>query len=87
MRGQKACAAASTRLTPTLTPTPTPTPTPTLTRFHATRVTVEVAGDAAIVASLGHPTYDAESVPTAKPPLDCVAIKQRFMAAIGNAEC
>ena len=27
-----------------------------------------------------------ESAPTAKPPLDCVFIKQRFMAAIGNAE-
>jgi thiamine pyrophosphate-dependent acetolactate synthase large subunit-like protein len=29
----------------------------------------------------------AESAPTAKPPLDYVGIKQRFMAAIGNAEC
>ncbi|HUE89796.1 MAG TPA: thiamine pyrophosphate-dependent enzyme [Vicinamibacterales bacterium] len=28
----------------------------------------------------------SESAPTAKPPLDCVFIKQRFMAAIGNAE-
>ena len=27
-----------------------------------------------------------ESAPTAKPPLDCVFIKQRFMAAIGCAE-
>jgi len=27
-----------------------------------------------------------ESKPTAKPPLDCVFIKQRFMAAIGSAE-
>lgn len=27
-----------------------------------------------------------ESAPTLKPPLDCVFIKQRFMAAIGNAE-
>jgi thiamine pyrophosphate-dependent acetolactate synthase large subunit-like protein len=27
-----------------------------------------------------------ESAPTVKPPLDCVFIKQRFMAAIGNAE-
>jgi phosphonopyruvate decarboxylase len=27
-----------------------------------------------------------ESAPTAKPPLDCVYIKQRFMAAIGNPE-
>jgi len=28
----------------------------------------------------------AESVPAVKPPLDCVFIKQRFMAAIGEAE-
>jgi thiamine pyrophosphate-dependent acetolactate synthase large subunit-like protein len=28
----------------------------------------------------------AESAPAMKPPLDCVFIKQRFMAAIGNAE-
>jgi thiamine pyrophosphate-dependent acetolactate synthase large subunit-like protein len=28
----------------------------------------------------------AESAPAAKPPLDCVFIKQRFMAAIGNPE-
>jgi thiamine pyrophosphate-dependent acetolactate synthase large subunit-like protein len=28
----------------------------------------------------------AESAPTAKPPLDCVFIKQRFMSAIGNPE-
>lgn len=27
-----------------------------------------------------------ETAPTAKPPLDCVFIKQRFMAAIGRAE-
>ncbi len=27
-----------------------------------------------------------ESTPTAKPPLDCVFIKQRFMAAMGNPE-
>jgi len=33
-----------------------------------------------IVAKVG------ESAPTAKPPLDCVFIKQRFMAAIGNPE-
>ena len=33
-----------------------------------------------IVAKVG------ESVPTTKPPLDCVFIKQRFMSAIGNAE-
>jgi len=28
----------------------------------------------------------SESTPSAKPPLDCVAIKQRFMAAIGQTE-
>ena len=28
----------------------------------------------------------SESVPAVKPPLDCVSIKQRFMAAIGNPE-
>jgi thiamine pyrophosphate-dependent acetolactate synthase large subunit-like protein len=27
-----------------------------------------------------------ESTPVAKPPLDCVFIKQRFMAALGNPE-
>jgi hypothetical protein len=27
-----------------------------------------------------------ESAPTVKPPLDCVFIKQRFMAAIGQPE-
>ncbi|MFI5178498.1 MAG: thiamine pyrophosphate-dependent enzyme [Vicinamibacterales bacterium] len=33
-----------------------------------------------VVAKVG------ESAPTAKPPLDCVFIKQRFMTAIGNPE-
>jgi thiamine pyrophosphate-dependent acetolactate synthase large subunit-like protein len=28
----------------------------------------------------------SESAPTAKPPLDCVFIKQRFMSAIGSPE-
>jgi thiamine pyrophosphate-dependent acetolactate synthase large subunit-like protein len=28
----------------------------------------------------------SESIPAAKPPLDCVFIKQRFMSAIGNPE-
>jgi thiamine pyrophosphate-dependent acetolactate synthase large subunit-like protein len=28
----------------------------------------------------------SESAPSVKPPLDCVSIKQRFMAAIGHAE-
>jgi len=30
----------------------------TMTRFEATRAVCNVAGDAAIIASLGHPTYD-----------------------------
>src|SRR5262245_65583719 len=29
-----------------------------MTRLEATRIVVELAGDAAIVASLGHPAYD-----------------------------
>src|SRR5881296_2825796 len=36
------------------------------------------AGPAFIVAKV------QESAPTAKPPLDCVYIKQRFMSAVGN---
>jgi hypothetical protein len=28
----------------------------------------------------------AETMPTVKPPLDCIFIKQRFMAAIGQPE-
>src|SRR6266545_3893039 len=122
---------------------------PAMTRLEATRVVVERARDAAIVASLGHPAYDLfaagdrprnfytwgsmglassiglgvdleaaaramrihatatvrtvdelahaidnarrttfivakvrESAPTAKPPLDCVFLKQRFMDAM-----
>ena len=39
-----------------------------------------VAGPWVIVAKV------AESPPTVKPPLDCVYIKQRFMAAIGRPE-
>jgi hypothetical protein len=39
-----------------------------------------VAGSLFIVAKV------TESAPTAKPPLDCVFIKQRFMSAIGNPE-
>jgi hypothetical protein len=42
--------------------------------------TREEAGPWAIVAKV------TESAPIAKPPLDCVYIKQRFMAAIGNPE-
>jgi thiamine pyrophosphate-dependent acetolactate synthase large subunit-like protein len=41
---------------------------------------VPAAGPALIVAKV------KESAPTAKPPLDCVFIKQRFMSAIGNPE-
>ncbi len=41
---------------------------------------VETPGPSIIVAKV------KESVPTAKPPLDCVFIKQRFMAAIHNPE-
>lgn len=137
-----------------------------MTRLEATRIVVELPGDAPIVASLGHPAYDLfaagdraqnlytwgsmglassiglglalarpdlrptptargadleaaaramgiaatatvrhddelrqalhtarvivakveESAPTAKPPLDCVFLKHRFMAAIGHPE-
>jgi thiamine pyrophosphate-dependent acetolactate synthase large subunit-like protein len=46
------------------------------------RAALSVAGGPlAIVAKV------TESAPTAKPPLDCVFIKQRFMASIGNPEC
>jgi thiamine pyrophosphate-dependent acetolactate synthase large subunit-like protein len=38
------------------------------------------AGPTVVVAKV------KESAPTAKPPLDCVYIKQRFMAGIGNPE-
>ncbi|MGH9140917.1 MAG: thiamine pyrophosphate-dependent enzyme [Vicinamibacterales bacterium] len=41
---------------------------------------VETSGPLVIVAKV------KESVPTAKPPLDCVFIKQRFMSAIRNPE-
>jgi len=46
----------------------------------AVRRTRIEAGPWVIVAKL------EESMPAAKPPLDCVFIKQRFMAAIGSAE-
>jgi thiamine pyrophosphate-dependent acetolactate synthase large subunit-like protein len=42
--------------------------------------TGEPAGPVFIVAKV------QESAPTAKPPLDCVYIKQRFMSAVGNPE-
>jgi thiamine pyrophosphate-dependent acetolactate synthase large subunit-like protein len=41
---------------------------------------LRVAGPWVIVAKV------AESAPSAKPPLDCVFIKQRFMAALGPGE-
>jgi thiamine pyrophosphate-dependent acetolactate synthase large subunit-like protein len=47
--------------------------------FGVARARTE-AGPWVIVAKV------AESAPTSKPPLDCVFIKQRFMAAIGNPE-
>ena len=43
-------------------------------------LTVREAGPRVVVAKV------AESAPVAKPPLDCVFIKQRFMAAIGCPE-
>ena len=46
----------------------------------ALRGATKVTGPCVIVAKV------AGSTPTAKPPLDCVFIKQRFMAAIGCAE-
>jgi thiamine pyrophosphate-dependent acetolactate synthase large subunit-like protein len=44
------------------------------------RAVAHTDGPLMIVAKVG------ESAPTAKPPLDCVFIKQRFMSAIGNPE-
>jgi thiamine pyrophosphate-dependent acetolactate synthase large subunit-like protein len=60
----------------------------------AIAVTVRNEGefDAAIARSQTEPgpcvivAKVAESAPTVKPPLDCVYIKQRFMAAIGQPE-
>ncbi len=40
----------------------------------------QVAGPTIVIAKV------EETFPTTKPPLDCVYIKQRFMAAIGNPE-
>jgi thiamine pyrophosphate-dependent acetolactate synthase large subunit-like protein len=48
--------------------------------------------DAAVARAIAEPgpwvivAKVSESAPTVKPPLDCVAIKQRFMAAIGQPE-
>ena len=47
---------------------------------NALRNTASAAGPWVIVAKV------EGSIPTAKPPLDCVFIKQRFMAAIGCPE-
>jgi thiamine pyrophosphate-dependent acetolactate synthase large subunit-like protein len=44
------------------------------------RVLLDARGPFVVVAKV------TESAPTAKPPLDCVFIKQRFMTAIGNPE-
>jgi thiamine pyrophosphate-dependent acetolactate synthase large subunit-like protein len=44
------------------------------------RAATRATGPAVIVAKV------SESAPSAKPPLDCVFIKQRFMAAIHNPE-
>jgi thiamine pyrophosphate-dependent acetolactate synthase large subunit-like protein len=55
-------------------------------------VATEAAFDAAIARARVEPgpwvvvAKVAESAPTVKPPLDCVFIKQRFMAAIGGPE-
>jgi thiamine pyrophosphate-dependent acetolactate synthase large subunit-like protein len=50
------------------------------TEDELTRALGRDAGPLVVVAKV------SESAPTAKPPLDCVYIKQRFMSAIGNAE-
>lgn len=47
---------------------------------EAIRAAVDEPGPWMIVAKV------TESAPAARPPLDCVFIKQRFMAAIGSAE-
>jgi sulfopyruvate decarboxylase alpha subunit len=49
--------------TRTSTPPPPSTPTsPSMTRIQATQIVVQHAGEGAIVASLGHPTYDLFAV-------------------------
>jgi len=59
-------------------------------RSTTARSAVELAE--AVTRSAGEPgpwvivAKVAESRPSAKPPLDCVFIKQRFMASIGAAE-
>jgi thiamine pyrophosphate-dependent acetolactate synthase large subunit-like protein len=53
--------------------------TATVRTEDALRAALRLDGPCAIVAKV------SESAPTAKPPLDCVAIKNRFMEAIGSA--
>ena len=59
---------------------------------HALTVRTEAELDAALARSASQPgpwvivAKVRESPPTMKPPLDCVFIKQRFMAAIGSPE-
>jgi thiamine pyrophosphate-dependent acetolactate synthase large subunit-like protein len=65
-------------------------------RAMGTTATATVATEAAFGAAIARARVEpgpwvivakvAESVPTVKPPLDCVFIKQRFMAAIGQPE-
>jgi thiamine pyrophosphate-dependent acetolactate synthase large subunit-like protein len=58
----------------------------------ATTVSGEAEFDAAIMRAKSEPgpwvivARVAETMPTVKPPLDCIFIKQRFMAAIGQPE-
>lgn len=57
---------------------------------HTTRTPADLEAALACCASAERPSMIvakvARSSPTAKPPLDCVFIKQRFMAAIGCPE-
>jgi thiamine pyrophosphate-dependent acetolactate synthase large subunit-like protein len=65
-------------------------------RAMGATATASVATEEAFVAGIARARTDAgpwvivakvaESAPTVKPPLDCVFIKQRFMAAIGRPE-
>jgi thiamine pyrophosphate-dependent acetolactate synthase large subunit-like protein len=65
-------------------------------RAMGTTATATVATEAALGAAIARARVEpgpwvivakvAESAPTGKPPLDCVFIKQRFMAAIGQPE-
>jgi thiamine pyrophosphate-dependent acetolactate synthase large subunit-like protein len=65
-------------------------------RAMGATATATVANEAAFGAAIARARVEAgpwvivakvaESSPTVKPPLDCVFIKQRFMAAIGQAE-